>query len=69
MLELAVVLAILLVFTNIFWAIQCNKLVNKVMAGNYQTYQHTVKPPVQKEHRVQLSNELEADLGVLAQFR
>lgn len=70
MIETILILCALLVITNLFWAYQCHRLVNKVMSRNYAEYQQLQNPPPAMQPggiTIPLSGERQ-DLGALEGF-
>lgn len=69
MIETVIILALLLLLTNTFWALQCHRLVNKLMSRNYAEYHQLTNPPEAQEKgiRVQLPD-VRQDFGVLEGF-
>lgn len=61
------VLGALLLLTNAFWALQCHRLVNKLMSRNYFEFKQAEAPPEKKSAPQVYVDEAE-DFGALSEI-
>lgn len=59
----AMLCLLLVAWTQYFWSMQVQRLVDKVMSGNYQAYAHTKTPAQPQITQGSIPNEMREDLG------
>ena len=61
MTSVEVLLSLVLLLSNVFWGIQCQRLINKLMSRNYHEFQVANLQKAEKEKKIKREPSLNTD--------